>query len=160
LKAKKLAYADLKKYIWRSTRAEIAGGENCFRRNGPLARAKQIDERHANCNVNGGEKAIGSDTTYLTVVDRDGNMVSLIQSNYDSFGSGIVAPGTGICAAQPGRIVHAGCEVAECASGQEAAVAHDHSAFAEKGAQKGATRMAFGIMGGMEPIAGACAVRG
>ena len=37
----------------------------------------------------------GSETTYLTVVDRDGNMVSLIQSNYAGFGSGVVAPGTG-----------------------------------------------------------------
>ena len=35
------------------------------------------------------------DTTYLSVVDRDGNMVSLIQSNFASFGSGVVAAGTG-----------------------------------------------------------------
>src|SRR2546429_9271074 len=39
--------------------------------------------------------AVGNDTTYLSVVDRDGNMVSLIQSNYEAFGSGIVAAGTG-----------------------------------------------------------------
>jgi len=31
----------------------------------------------------------------FSVVDRDGNMISMIQSNYESFGSGIVAPGTG-----------------------------------------------------------------
>ena len=37
----------------------------------------------------------GADTTFLAVVDRDGNMVSLIQSNYESFGSGIVASGAG-----------------------------------------------------------------
>jgi gamma-glutamyltranspeptidase/glutathione hydrolase len=35
-------------------------------------------------------------TVYLCVVDRDRMAVSLIQSLYDSFGSGIVAPGTGI----------------------------------------------------------------
>src|SRR5216683_1873141 len=33
--------------------------------------------------------AKGSDTIYLTVVDRDGNIVSLIQSNYSGFGSGL-----------------------------------------------------------------------
>ncbi len=35
------------------------------------------------------------DTIYLTTADRDGNMVSLIQSNYLGFGSGIVVPGLG-----------------------------------------------------------------
>jgi len=37
----------------------------------------------------------GGDTTYLSVVDRDGNMVSLIQSNFANFGSAIVPRGTG-----------------------------------------------------------------
>ncbi|MCZ7589641.1 MAG: gamma-glutamyltransferase [Gaiella sp.] len=35
-------------------------------------------------------------TTYLCAVDADGTAVSLIQSIYETFGSGIVAPGTGI----------------------------------------------------------------
>jgi len=35
-------------------------------------------------------------TVYLCTGDKDGNMVSLIQSNYNGFGSGIVIPGTGI----------------------------------------------------------------
>ena len=35
-------------------------------------------------------------TVYLTAADADGMMVSMIQSNYESFGSGVVAAGTGI----------------------------------------------------------------
>ena len=35
------------------------------------------------------------DTTYLTVADKDGMMVSLIQSNYRGMGGGLVAPGLG-----------------------------------------------------------------
>ena len=35
-------------------------------------------------------------TVYLTAADKDGMMVSYIQSNYHGFGSGIVIPGTGI----------------------------------------------------------------
>ena len=35
-------------------------------------------------------------TVYLAVADRDGKMISYIQSNYAGFGSGVVVPGTGI----------------------------------------------------------------
>lgn len=38
----------------------------------------------------------GSGTVYLATADKDGNMVSYIQSNYMGFGSGLVVPGTGI----------------------------------------------------------------
>src|SRR5947209_17671414 len=58
-------------------------------------RAKFIDSDKANCDVAAGEIPVGNDTTYLSAVDREGNMVSLIQSNYEAFGSGIVAAGTG-----------------------------------------------------------------
>lgn len=41
-------------------------------------------------------KINSSDTVYFATADKDGNMVSMIQSNYAGFGSGIVVPGTGI----------------------------------------------------------------
>lgn len=41
-------------------------------------------------------KIKSSDTVYFATADKDGNMVSMIQSNYAGFGSGIVVPGTGI----------------------------------------------------------------
>ena len=41
-------------------------------------------------------KEVGNDTTYLTVVDKDGNIISLIQSLYSEFGTGLVVPGTGM----------------------------------------------------------------
>ncbi|HUF24660.1 MAG TPA: gamma-glutamyltransferase [Vicinamibacterales bacterium] len=44
----------------------------------------------------GNVKPAMGDTIYLTVADRHGNVVSLIQSIYESFGSGIVAGDTGI----------------------------------------------------------------
>jgi gamma-glutamyltranspeptidase/glutathione hydrolase len=36
-------------------------------------------------------------TVYVAAADRSGMIVSLIQSNYRGFGSGVVVPGTGIC---------------------------------------------------------------
>ncbi|MEN8223608.1 MAG: gamma-glutamyltransferase, partial [Acidobacteriota bacterium] len=44
------------------------------------------------------------DTIYLTVVDRDRNVVSLIQSNYFGFGSGMVPDGLGFCIQDRGAL--------------------------------------------------------
>jgi gamma-glutamyltranspeptidase/glutathione hydrolase len=40
--------------------------------------------------------AVATDTTYMAIVDRDGNAVSLIESVFSEFGSACVAPGTGV----------------------------------------------------------------
>jgi len=39
--------------------------------------------------------ARGHSTIYLSTIDKDGNIVSLIQSNYSGYGTGMVAPGAG-----------------------------------------------------------------
>jgi gamma-glutamyltranspeptidase/glutathione hydrolase len=58
-------------------------------------RAKLIDPDQAASDVPAGIHRDG-DTTYLCVIDRDGMMVSLIQSVSSAFGSGVVAGDTGI----------------------------------------------------------------
>jgi len=56
------------------------------------ARRKLIDLTRANPSVGAGEpKLHDGDTIYLTTADKDGMMVSLIQSNYRGMGSGLVA---------------------------------------------------------------------
>ncbi len=57
-----------------------------------------------------GERTIEAkgDTVYLTAADRDGNVVSLIQSLYESFGSGIVAGDTGIVLQNRGSLFSLG----------------------------------------------------
>ena len=59
-------------------------------------RAKLIDMAKAATEVDHGDpKLIEGDTIYMTVADKDGMMVSLIQSNYRGMGSGLVADGLG-----------------------------------------------------------------
>ena len=61
-----------------------------------MERAKLIDEKRASKRLEAGNPALAhGDTIYLTTADKDGNMVSLIQSNYRGMGSGVVAPGLG-----------------------------------------------------------------
>ena len=48
--------------------------------------------------------AAKGDTIYMTVADRDGNVVSLIQSIFENFGSGIVAGDTGIALHNRGNL--------------------------------------------------------
>ena len=65
------------------------------------ALAKSIGERAATTPLP--VLPTGPDTVYLAAADADGTMVSMIQSNYQGFGSGIVIPGTGIAMQNRGR---------------------------------------------------------
>jgi gamma-glutamyltranspeptidase/glutathione hydrolase len=59
-------------------------------------RRKLIDLARANPNIGPGDPRLyDGDTIYLTTADKDGMMVSLIQSNYRGMGSGLVADGLG-----------------------------------------------------------------
>jgi len=143
IEAKKLAYADLKRYIG-DPHGQKLPVETLLSKAWAAQRAKLIDEQKANCGVSAGEMAGGTDTTYLSVVDRDGNMASLIQSNYDSFGSGIVAPGTGFVLHNRGGLFVLDPKSPNSLAGRKRPLHTIIPAFA----QKGDTRMAFGIMGG------------
>jgi gamma-glutamyltranspeptidase/glutathione hydrolase len=57
---------------------------------------KQIDPYVAATQYDPTSAALGAgDTTYLCVADSEGNMISLIQSNFRGMGSGVVVPGSG-----------------------------------------------------------------
>ena len=143
IEAKKLAYADLARYIG-DPRGQKLPVATLLSKEWAAQRAKLIDPDHAKCNVSAGEIAGGSDTTYLTVVDRDGNMVSLIQSNYSGFGSGIVSEGTGFVMHNRGGLFDLDPSSPNALAGHKRPRHTIIPAFA----QKGDTRIAFGIMGG------------
>jgi gamma-glutamyltranspeptidase / glutathione hydrolase len=93
IEAMKLAYADLGRYNGDPKFARIPV-HGILSKEYAQKRAKLIDPLKANCDVAAGAPPM-SDTTYLSVVDREGNIVSLIQSNYEAFGSGVAVRGMG-----------------------------------------------------------------
>jgi gamma-glutamyltranspeptidase/glutathione hydrolase len=113
IESKKLAYADMRRYVADPRFSDVPVGA-MLSKEFALERAKSIDAATALANVEPGSPQPfgslvfssegGGDTTYLSVVDRDGNMVSLIQSNFASFGSGVVAQGTGFALQNRGAL--------------------------------------------------------
>ncbi len=85
--AKKLAFEDRAKYYADMDFNEIPVDQLISKEYG-AKRAKLINPNKAAREYPSGEIEQGN-TTYLTVADKDGNMVSLIQSIYAGFGSGM-----------------------------------------------------------------------
>ena len=143
IEAKKLAYADLVRYIGDPKFSKLPVAQ-LLSKAFAAERAKLIDPNKANCNVEPGTVQHGSDTTYLSTVDRDGNMVSLIQSNYSVFGSGVVAEGTGFILHNRGGLFTLDPSSPNALAPHKRPLHTIIPAFMEKGD----TRIAFGIMGG------------
>ncbi len=95
IEAQKLAYQDLARYVADPRFAEVPV-EGLLAKPYAARRAARIDRGKARCQVAPGNPLTGEgDTIYLAVVDREGNIVSLIQSIYLAFGSGAVVDGMG-----------------------------------------------------------------
>ena len=91
--AKKLAYEDRAKYYADMSFADVPVKE-LISKEYALTRNKLINPKKAASTYDSGIFEDG-DTIYMTVADKDGNMVSLIQSNYRGMGSGMVPPNLG-----------------------------------------------------------------
>ncbi len=94
IEAKKLAYANLEHYVgdpefMQVTPAQLLADDTISKRR------QLINENVAMPRADPDLSLTTSETTYLTVADREGNMVSLINSVAGLFGSGVVVPGTG-----------------------------------------------------------------
>jgi len=143
IEAKKLAYADMLKYDCDPHFHKVPV-HGLLSDQHAAARAKKIDEQHANCTVEADEPPPGADTTYFCVVDAEGNMVSYIQSNYNSFGSGLVPEGSGFALQNRGGLFSLDPQHPNVIAGHKRPVHTIIPAFMSKGQ----TRIAFGIMGG------------
>ena len=148
IEAMKLAYADIKAYDGDPRFGTIPVAE-LISKSFAAKRAKLIDAGHANCTVAPGALS-GSDTTYLSVIDREGNILSLIQSNYEMFGSGITVRGMGFALQDRGGLFTFDPKSPNALAGRKRPFHTIIPAFMENGAQ----HIGFGIMGGMnQPLA-------
>ena len=148
VEAMKLAYADLARYNAdpRFAKIPVAG---LLSKEYAKQRAQLINPQKANCNPEAGIPP-SSDTTYLTAVDRDGNIVSLIQSNFSSFGSGITVRGMGFALQNRGALFMLDPTKPDALAPRKRPFHTIIPAFMEHGDD----HIGFGIMGGAnQPLA-------
>ncbi|MBA2225122.1 MAG: gamma-glutamyltransferase [Thermogemmata sp.] len=149
VEAKKLAFADRARYYADPQFSQVPVQELISRKYA-AERVKGIDMQKARTDVPPGDPRLGgAETVYLCVVDKDRNCVSLIQSNYSGFGSGLAAPGTGF------GIQNRGCLFAleeKHPNRLEPGKRPFHTIIPAMVTQKGKPVFVFGVMGGdMQP---------
>jgi gamma-glutamyltranspeptidase/glutathione hydrolase len=149
VEAKKLAFADRARYYADPHFAQVPVQE-LISKEYAAERGKLIDAKKALTDVPAGDPKLStSETIYLCVVDKDRNCVSLIQSNYSGFGSGLAAPGTGF------GIQNRGCLFAlddNHANKLEPGKRPFHTIIPAMVTKDGKPWFTFGVMGGdMQP---------
>ncbi len=149
LEAKKLAYADRARFYADPVFVKVPVAELISK---PYAdqRRKLIDMSKAMTRIPAGDpKLEQGDTVYLCVVDKDRNCVSLIQSNYMGFGSGLVPGDLGFA------LQNRGCLFALDAAHPNRLDPHKrpfHTIIPSMVMKDGKPWFVFGVMGGdMQP---------
>ena len=148
IEAMKLAYTDLYRYNGDPRFAKIPV-KGLLSNEYAEERAALINPAKANCAVVNGTPA-KSDTTYLSVVDKDGNIASVIQSIYDYFGSGVAVNGMGFVLQDRGGLFVLDRNHPDALAPRKRPFHTIIPAFMERGDE----HIGFGIMGGSnQPLA-------
>ena len=148
IEAKKLAYADMYKYDG-DPRFTPVPVKELLSKDLAEQRAKLIEMNKAACqvvpsNISAELNKHGNSTIYLSTIDKDGNIVSLIQSNYSGYGTGLVAPGLGFSFHNRGAGFQLTPGLPNSLAGHKRPLHTIIPAFMEKGDM----HIGFGIMGG------------
>jgi gamma-glutamyltranspeptidase/glutathione hydrolase len=148
IEAMKLAYADLYRYNADPKFAKVPV-TGLLSKDYAKQRATLIKADTASCNISAGTPS-ASDTTYLAAVDKEGNIASLIQSNYSGFGSGITVLGMGFTLQNRGALFTLDRTHPNVLAPRKRPFHTIIPAFMSKGD----IRIGFGIMGGSnQPVA-------
>ena len=103
VEAKKLAFEDRARFYADMEFADVPVAR-LISKEYAQARRELIGKRAARRYDAGNPALEEGDTVYLTVADRDGNMISLIQSNYRGMGSGVAPAGLGFVLQDRGEL--------------------------------------------------------
>ncbi len=146
--AKKLAFEDRAKFYADMDFNKIPV-EQLISKSYADQRRKLIHLEHAADEYPAGEIENGN-TTYLTVADSEGNMISLIQSNYDGFGSGMCPPGLGFALQNRGQMFNV--QVPDHVNYLQPSKRPFHTIIPAFITKDGKPFVSFGLMGGaMQP---------
>ncbi len=148
IEAKKLAYADMYHYVG-DPRFTAVPVKEMVSKDLAKERAKliQMDKASAQTvpsKIAQSLNAHGNSTIYLSTIDKDGNIVSLIQSNFAGYGTGMVAPGLGFSFHNRGAGFQLTPGLPNSLAGHKRPLHTIIPAFMEKGD----VHIGFGIMGG------------
>jgi gamma-glutamyltranspeptidase / glutathione hydrolase len=148
IEAKKLAYADMYHYVG-DPRFTPVPVKEMVSKDLAKERAKLIQMDKASAQTVPSKiaqilNAHGNSTIYLSTIDKDGNIVSLIQSNFSGYGTGMVAPGLGFSFHNRGAGFELTPGLPNSLAGHKRPLHTIIPAFMEKGD----VHIGFGIMGG------------
>ncbi len=144
IEAKKLAFEDRAVYYADMDFAKVPL-QQLISKDYAAERVKLIDPKRAAQQVQCGRLKGSSDTIYLTAADKDGNMVSLIQSIYHGWGSGYVPDGLGFCLQNRGQLFALDPSHLNCLEPHKRPFHTIIPAFVTKA---GRPVFSFGVMGG------------
>jgi gamma-glutamyltranspeptidase / glutathione hydrolase len=146
IEAKKLAYADMLRYVGDQRFAQVPVAGLCSKAFA-ASRAKSIESARAVAvAAHGVPPGADHGTTYLAVADQAGNMVSLIQSNFAAigFGSALAVGGAGFVLQNRGGLFSLDAEHPNGLAGRKRSLHTIIPGFM----YNADTRIAFGVMGG------------
>jgi gamma-glutamyltranspeptidase/glutathione hydrolase len=145
IEAQKLTFADLHRFLAdpRVSRVPVDG---LISPAYAKTRAAMINADRARCEETvGAPESFAGNTVYLAVVDREGNIASLIQSVYQHFGSGVIVDDYGFALQNRGALFELDPNHSNALSGRKRPFHTIIPAFMEKRD----LHIGFGIMGGL-----------
>jgi gamma-glutamyltranspeptidase / glutathione hydrolase len=144
IEAKKLAFEDRAQYYADPEFAEVPI-EWLISKEYAKQRATLIDLAKARQELACGDPKLDSDTVYLTAADSEGNMISLIQSNYHGFGSTLCPAGVGFAIQDRGQCFSLDARHRNCLAPHKRPF---HTIIPAFMTRSGEPVMSFGVMGG------------